>query len=74
MKVKQISFRMNVEVAPYCHEHVEVVVELERNDTPETAQALARSTARRLLGVDITKEDVARAKAVIASGRKVGLV
>lgn len=54
MKIRQISFRMNVEVAPFRHEHVEVTVELGKGDTPEKAKKFAQATARKLLGADVT--------------------
>jgi hypothetical protein len=69
-QVTQISFKMNVEVAPYRHEHAEVTVTLNPGDTAEDAFKLAKETARRGLGVDVTAEEIAAAKEVLRKAKR----
>ena len=69
--VSQISFKMNVEVAPYKHEHAEVTVILGPDDTVEDAFKLAKESARRGLGIDVTPEQVAAAKEVLRKARRI---
>lgn len=73
MRISEIKFRMNVEVAPYKHEHVEVTVALDAKDDSDDAFDMARNAARRFLGVDVDEDDVEAAEKVLASARKAGL-
>lgn len=70
MKVTEIGFRMNVEVGPFKHEHVEVRVQLGPRDTVEKAFEFAKQQARELLGVDVTDEEVKAAKLVLTKANR----
>jgi len=74
MRITEIKFRMNVEVAPFRHEHVEVTVAVDETDDPDEAFELARESARHFLGVDVTEDDVEQAEKTLAAARKAGLL
>jgi hypothetical protein len=69
-RIVQVSFRMNVEVAPFKHEHAEVTVELEPGEDVEAAFRIAKDAARRGLGVDVTAEEILAAKEVLRKARR----
>lgn len=73
MHICKISYKTNVEVAPYKHEHVEVTVELNADDDADDAFAHARHFARQALGVDVNEDDVRDAEAVLKAAKKAGL-
>ena len=73
MRISEIKFRTTVEVAPFKHEHVEVTVAIDAKDDADEAFELARDSARRFLGVDVTEDDVEQAEKTLAAARKAGL-
>lgn len=68
MHISKISYKTNVEVAPYKHEHVEVTIELNEDEDAD-----ARKFARQALGIDVSEGDVEKAEAVLKAARKAGL-
>lgn len=73
MHISKISFRMNVEVAPDKHEHVEVTVDVGPKDDPNQAFADAKNSARIFLGIDVNEDDVAEAEKVLVAAKRAGL-
>lgn len=76
MKIIEIEFKMNA-ASPsnrFIHEHAAVRVELNDGESPEDAFALARATARRALGVDVTMDQVVEAQSTLEAARKAGLL
>lgn len=73
MHISKISFRMNIEVAPYKHEHVEVTVDVGSKDDPDQAFAYAKNSARSFLGIDVNEDDVAEAEKVLVAAKRAGL-
>lgn len=61
---------MNVPVGSYMHEHAEVTVDLNEGDDPRYAFELAKATARKALGVDVTPDQVNAAKDVLRRARR----
>lgn len=60
----RISWRKNVEVAPYKHEHAEVTVELNGATFEEGVQR-AKDLVDQALGVDVDEDDVEYAKEIL---------
>jgi len=50
MRVKTVSYRRNSEVAPFCHEHAECMIELSEGDDPEVAFLAAKTFVENKLG------------------------
>lgn len=67
----RVSFRKNVEVAPYKHEHVEVTVELNGSSFAEAMQK-AKDLADEALGVNVDEDDIAYAKEVLRKAKRAG--
>ena len=73
MYISQIKFRMNVEVAPFKHEHVEVTAELDEGDDENAAFDKLKTRARGFLGVNVTQDDVDMATTILARAKRAGL-
>lgn len=73
MHISKITFKTNVALKPFQHEHAEVTVELAPNESADTAFAYARGKAREFLGIDVDEDDVANAEKVLAAAKKAGL-
>jgi hypothetical protein len=70
--VSRVSFRKNVEVAPFKHEHVEVSVDL-NGSTLEEGLALAKRSVDEALGINVTEAEVARAQEVLKRAKRAGI-
>jgi hypothetical protein len=75
MRVSQIKFKMNVNdpLDRFKHQHAEVTVDLNDDEDPQDAFDLARRTAERGLGIDVSEDDVEDAERVLARARRAGL-
>jgi hypothetical protein len=68
----RVSFRKNVEVAPYKHEHVEVTVELNGSSFAEAMQK-AKDLADDALGLNaVDEDDIAYAKEILRKAARSG--
>jgi hypothetical protein len=72
--ISQIKFRFNVQVEAYKHEHIELTAELDEADDATAVFENLKSEARRMLGVDVTQDDVDEARAVLARAKRAGVL
>lgn len=70
MKITTITYRTNVELAPFRHAHVEMTAELEKNDDLDDALEELKAEVHRALGVDVTEDDVRAAKETLKKAER----
>ena len=71
--VARVSFRKNVEVAPFKHEHAEVSVDVNDGEI-STAITTAKDLCDEILGVNVTDDEVTKAKEVLRRAERAGKV
>ena len=73
MHISKITYKTNVQRAPFQHEHVEVTVELNASEDADEAFEYAKTCARDFLEINFDAEDVAAAEKLLAAAKKAGL-
>lgn len=75
MYVSQVKYKTNASDPNdrFRHEHIEVTVDLTKDDNIDTAFSYARQIAREQLGLDVEEDDVIEAERVLEKARKAGL-
>lgn len=83
MRIRQVTFGKNFQTKPFHFERAEVTVELSEADTlrsdVDTATKIAKEECDRILGLDISEDDIQkaeddiqRAQETLEKARKVG--
>lgn len=73
MHISKLTYKTNVQLRPFQHEHVEVTVDVAKGESPNEAFDFAKSFVRRQLGIDVEECDVAQAEETLAAAKKAGL-
>ena len=66
MRFSKVTIRKNVQIRPYEHQHVEIEVTIEEGEELIPAIDKAEKAVNQALGLDISEEDYAAAKKLVA--------